>query len=74
MSTNNKKRKRKNINPQEKLTRKRIRNTTEWIDVKAKKLLNLGVEHTNRSGKKKNAKQMGTQCNCRMKCYEKVCE
>lgn len=51
-----------------------MKNTSEWIDTKAKRLFNLGLEHTNRIGKNINAKQMGTSCKCRMKCSEKISE
>lgn len=53
---NNKKRKRK-ITSKEKLTRVRTRNIADWKDNKAKQLLNLGEEHTNRAGKLINAKK-----------------
>jgi len=70
---NNKKRKRK-ITSKEKLTRVRTRNTAYWKDNKAKQLLNLGKEHTNRAGKLINAKKMGAPCKCRNKCFEKIDE
>lgn len=73
MVTNNKKRKRE-ITSKEKLTRVRTRNITGCKDNKAKQLLNLGKEHTNRAGKLINAKQMGAPCNCRNKCFEKIDE
>nr|CAI5822397.1 unnamed protein product [Callosobruchus analis] len=54
--------------------RKRVRNTSEWIDVKAKKDLNLGMEHKNRKGKLILAKQMKEPCKeeCRNRCREKI--
>jgi len=39
------------------LTRKRIKNSSEWIDVKSKRKLNLGEEHINRGGKMIMAKR-----------------
>lgn len=66
--------KKRKIIPKEKLTRKRTRNKEEWIDVKSKTKFNFGEEHLNRSGKLKEAKQMGQPCKltCRYKCVEKV--
>jgi len=37
-------------------------------------MLNLGLEHTNRKGKKIKSKQMGAPCKCKKKCSEKVSE
>jgi len=39
------KHKRRHLIDTDKLTRKRIKNNTEWIDVKSKRKLNLGEEH-----------------------------
>lgn len=41
------------MTPSIKLQRKRLRNIQDWKDVKAKTELNLGLEHNNRTGKKK---------------------
>ncbi|KAL4091695.1 hypothetical protein QTP88_026346 [Uroleucon formosanum] len=56
------------------LTRKRIKNSSEWIDIKSKRKLNLGEEHINRGGKLIMAKKMGPPCmeKCQMKCREKL--
>jgi len=67
------KNKRRHLIDTDKLTGKRIKNNTEWIDVKSKRKLNLGEEHFNREGKIIMAKKMGPPCmeKCRMKCKEK---
>lgn len=64
------------MTPKEKRGRKRTRNTNDWIDVKAKKELNLGLEHKNRKGKLIPAKEMKNSCKeeCRNKCREKISE
>lgn len=36
-----------------------MKNISEWIDIKVKRLFILGLEHTNKIGKNINAKQMG---------------
>nr|CAI5829165.1 unnamed protein product [Callosobruchus analis] len=54
----------------EKKGRKCVRNTSEWIDVKAKKDLNLGMEHKNRKGKLILAKQMKKPCKEEQSLYE----
>jgi len=74
VTTNNNKKRKLKITSKEKLTRVRTRNTTDWKDNKAKQLLNLGEEHTNRAGKLINAKKMGAPCKCRNKCFEKIDE
>lgn len=58
------------------MSRKRARNTSEWIDVKAKRLLNSRLEHINRNNQKKEGKKIGPPCsvNCRMKCRDKLTE
>nr|CAI5859659.1 unnamed protein product [Callosobruchus analis] len=58
----------------EKKGRKRVRNTSGWIEVKAKKDLNLCVEHKNRKGKLILAKQMKEPCKeeCSNRCREKI--
>nr|CAI5858728.1 unnamed protein product [Callosobruchus analis] len=58
----------------EKKDKKRVRNTSEWIDVKAKKDLNLAMEHKNRKGKLILAKQMKEPCKeeCRNRSREKI--
>nr|CAH7716054.1 unnamed protein product [Callosobruchus chinensis] len=68
-------RKRKMI-PKIKKGRKRERNTSEWIDVQAKKGLNLGIEHKNRKVHLIPAKQMKHPCKekCRNKSREKINE
>lgn len=54
--------------------RKRLKHTTDCIDVKSKCQLNKGEEHLNRKGKNKNAKKIGPPCSekCRMKCFDKL--
>ncbi|KAF0713874.1 tigger transposable element-derived protein 6-like, partial [Aphis craccivora] len=68
------KQKRRQLINKNNLTRKRSKNSSEWIDVKSKKKLNLGEEHINRGGKMIMAKKMGPPCmeKCRMKCREKL--
>lgn len=36
--------------------------------------LNIGIEHINRSAKKKNAVKMVLPCTCRLRCFDKVSE
>ncbi|CAH1976268.1 unnamed protein product [Acanthoscelides obtectus] len=68
--------KKRKITPKERKGRKRVKNTNEWIDVRAKKELNLGIEHKNRKGKIIPAKQIKNPCkeNCRNKCRQKISE
>ncbi|KAI4466565.1 dna-directed rna polymerases i ii and iii subunit rpabc2 [Holotrichia oblita] len=53
--------------------RKRRREASEWIDVKAKRLLNAGLKHKNRKGKTIEERKLGESCketrkyNCRTK-------
>lgn len=56
--------------------RKRSRNIDEWIDVKAKKSLNQGIEHKNRSGKTITCRSIRPACktSCRQKCQERLTE
>ncbi|KAL4148290.1 hypothetical protein QTP88_002566 [Uroleucon formosanum] len=56
------------------LVRKRLKHTTDWIDVKSKCQLNKGEEHLNRKGQNKDAKTIGPSCSekCRMKCFDKL--
>lgn len=56
------------------LTRKHSKNSSEQIDVKSKRKLNLGEEHINKEGKMIMAKKMGLPCieKCQMKCREKL--
>ncbi|CAH1975140.1 unnamed protein product [Acanthoscelides obtectus] len=68
--------KKRKITPKERKGRKRVKNTNEWIDVRAKKELNLGIEHKNRKGTIIPAKQIKNPCkeNCRNKCRQKISE
>lgn len=59
LGKNNKKGKHK-ITSKEKLTRVRTKNTTDWKHNKAKQLLDLVEEHTNRAGNLINAKKNGS--------------
>jgi len=36
--------------------------------------LNMGIEHINLWGKKKNAVEMGSPCKCKLKCFDEVSE
>lgn len=72
MDTNKKNRKRK-ITFIEKLTRRvRTRNTSDWKDNKAKQLLNLGKEHTNRAGKFINAKKWEHRVNANLNVLKRL--
>ncbi|CAG9769804.1 unnamed protein product [Ceutorhynchus assimilis] len=69
-------RRKRKMQPKEKQCRKRVRNESEWIDVKAKKELNSGREHRNRKGKLIPARKMKNPCpeSCRSKCTTRVTE
>ena len=69
-------RRKRKIQQKEKQFRNRVRNESEWIDIKAKKELNLGQEHRNRKGKLIPGRQMRNSCpeKCRSKCTTKVTE
>lgn len=71
-----KKNKRKRKSAARSNVRKRSRNVLEWIDTKAKILLNQGVEHKNRKEKIIKERKMGTACKekCRLKCKTKINE
>ncbi|XP_050514195.1 uncharacterized protein LOC126889706 isoform X3 [Diabrotica virgifera virgifera] len=70
-TTNRKRRSRGNI---ERVSRKRIRDVSEWADEKSKTSLNLGLEHENRKGIQIKGRQMGAPCanTCRLKCATKI--
>lgn len=65
------KRKRK-IKQKEKQGRTRTRNVKEWVDIKSKTSLDLGLE--NRKGKMIKGKQMRRTCkeNCKLKCASQI--
>ncbi|XP_050497340.1 uncharacterized protein LOC126878584 [Diabrotica virgifera virgifera] len=70
-TTNRKRKSRGNI---ERVSRKRIRDVSEWADEKSKTSLNLGLEHENRKGIQIKGRQMGAPCanTCRLKCATKI--
>ncbi|KAB0803299.1 hypothetical protein PPYR_00269 [Photinus pyralis] len=66
------KKKRRSSAKVKKLSRKRIRNTDQWVDTLAKKGLDSGIEHENRKGKLIKARKIGKGCasSCRFKCRD----
>ncbi|CAG9760447.1 unnamed protein product [Ceutorhynchus assimilis] len=67
-------RRKRKMQPKEKQCRKRVRNESEWIDVKAKKELNSGREHRNRKEKLIPARKNPCPESCRSKCTTRVTE
>ncbi|XP_022831027.1 uncharacterized protein LOC111359658 [Spodoptera litura] len=55
-------------------TRKRVRHTEEWQDVKRKRLRNLGKKYITKKGKEVDEKSMGAPCKCHYKCYDRISE
>lgn len=64
------------MTPRENKVHKRLRDEKTWIDKKAKKQLDFGVEHENRKGNIIQERIMKTGCgdSCRMKCQTKLTE
>lgn len=54
--------------------RKRVKHTTDSVDVKCKSQLNKREEHLNRKERNIDAKKIGLSCSqkCRMKYFEKI--
>ncbi|CAL4228470.1 unnamed protein product, partial [Meganyctiphanes norvegica] len=53
--------------------RKRPRNEEYWVTNMAKKARNLGQEYTSRrTGKVVKAREVGPDCRCNLKCFERV--
>ncbi|CAH1640749.1 unnamed protein product [Spodoptera littoralis] len=58
--------------PPKKRSKKRLRRTSEWSDVKRKYLKNIGQKYVTKKGKVVDDKILGAPCKCRYRCFEKI--